>query len=210
MARRLGAGERFRIEAMVGLGLSVAEVTRRLGRSRSAVWREVARNERSVLGDYRCLTERPVEVDDRCEAGHWEGDLIIGRNNRTAIISLVERTSRHTLLVALPDGYDTNSTARAATAVLGRQPSAMVKTLTWDQGTEMAQWADIENALGIEVYFCEARSPWQRATNEQIRRWVLKSTDLDINPVRLAIIEDQPDTMPRKPPQLANSPNHLQ
>ncbi len=302
MARSLDAGERFRIEAMVGLGHSAAEVARRLGRNRSTVCREIARNggrcgyraeaaqqavtvrarrprasklacdpglasavaeglarrwsphaiveslrdagfgacaetiyracydrsglaadswkllprqrrkrkpknlceqaKRSALGDYRCLGERPGEVEDRAEAGHWEGDLIISRNNRTAIVTLVERTSRHTLLVALPDGYDTNSTARAVTAALGRQPAAMVKTLTWDQGTEMARWADIKNALDIEVYFCEARSPWQRATNEQTngltRRWLPKSTDLDINPVRLAIIEDYLNTMPRK------------
>ncbi len=305
MARSLDAGERFRIEAMVGLGHSAAEVARRLGRSRSTVCREIARNsgrcgyraeaaqqaatvrarrpresklvcdpglasavaaglaqrwsphaiaeglrdagfgvcaetiyracydrsgrsglaadswkllprqrrkrkprsrceqaKRSALGDYRPLSERPAEVEDRGAPGHWEGDLIIGRNNRTAIVTLVERASRHTLLVALPDGYDSKSTARAVTAALGRQPAAMVKTLTWDQGPEMARWADVENALGIEVYFCEARSPWQRATNEQtnglIRRWLPKSTDLDVNPVRLAIIEDQPDTMPRK------------
>ncbi len=305
MARRLGADERFRIEAMVGVGCSVAEVARRLGRSRSAVWREVARNggrcgyraetaqrtavvrarrprasklvadaglasavaeglaqrwsphaiaeglrdagpgvcaetiyracydrsgqsglaadtwkllprqrrkrkprsrceqaKRSALGDYRRLAERPVEVEDRREAGHWEGDLIIGRDNRTAIATLVERASRHTVLVALPDGYDANNTARAVTAALGRQPSAMVKTLTWDHSTETARWADIENTLGIQVYFCEPRSPWQRATNEQtnglIRRRLPKSTDLDVNPVHLAIIEDQLNTMPRK------------
>ncbi len=305
MARRLGAGERFRIEALVGVGRSAAEIARWLGRSRSTVCREIARNggrcgyraeaaeqaatvrarrpraskltrdpglasavaeglaqrwsphaiaeslrdagpgvcaetiyracydqsgrsglaadswkqlprqrrkrkpksrceqaKRSALGDYRPLAERPVEVDDRGAPGHWEGDLIIGRNNRTAIATLVERASRHTVLVALPGGYDAKSTARAVTAALGRQPAAMVKTLTWDQGPEMAPWADIENALDIEVYFCEARSPWQRATNEQtngiIRRWLPKSTDLDINPVRLAIIEDHLNTMPRK------------
>ncbi len=118
------------------------------------------RAKRSVLGDYRCLAERPAGVEYRAAPCHWEGDLIIGRNNRTAIIALVERTSRHTLLVALPDGYDTNSNARVVIAVLGRQPAAMVKTLTWDQGTEMARWADIEKTLGIQVYFCEARSPW--------------------------------------------------
>ena len=78
----------------------------------------------------------------------------------------------------------------------------MVKTLTWDQGREMAHWDKIENALGIEVYFCEPRSPWQRPTNEQtnglLRRWLPKSTDLNIGPVRLALIEDHINEMPRR------------
>ena len=114
----------------------------------------------------------------------------------------MERSSRHTLVVPLPGGYDSHRTAKAVTAALGRQPANMVRTLTWDQGTEMAQWADIEKALGIEVYFCEPRSPWQRPTNEQtnglLRRWLPKGTDLDISPIRLAVIEDNLNTMPRK------------
>ena len=116
--------------------------------------------------------------------------------------TLVERTSRHTLVVALPGGYDANTTARAVTQALARQPAHMAKTLTWDQGREMARWAHIEKALGIEVYFREPRSPWQQPANEQtnglLRRWLPKSTDLDINPVRLAVIEDHLNTMPRK------------
>ena len=113
-----------------------------------------------------------------------------------------ERCSRQTLAVALPAGYDAHHTAVAVTAALARQPRHLVRTLTWDQGREMARWADIEAALGIEVYFCEPRSPWQRPTNEQtnglLRRWLPKSTDLNIGPVRLAIIEDHLNTMPRK------------
>ena len=102
----------------------------------------------------------------------------------------------------LAGGYDAQSTAEAVTAALARQPAGMVRTLTWDQGREMARWADIEKSLGIEVYFCEPRSPWQRPTNEQtnglLRRWLPKSTDLNIGAVRLAIIEDNLNTMPRK------------
>ncbi len=78
----------------------------------------------------------------------------------------------------------------------------MVKTLTWNQGREMARWDDIENALGIKVYFCEPRPPWQRPTNEQtnglLRRWLPKGTDQNIGPVRLALIEDNLDEMPRR------------
>ena len=113
------------------------------------------RAKRSALGDYKPIAGRPRSAEDRAEPGHWEGDLIIGENNKTAAATLVERSSRHTLLAALPGGYDAQSTTRAVVQALARQPDAMVKTLTWDQGREMARWADIEAALGIEVYFCD-------------------------------------------------------
>ena len=156
----------------------------------------------SPLGDFRPIADRPAAAGDRREAGHWEGDLIIGAHNRSAVATLVERHSRHTLAVALPDGYDAPSVAAAVSAALRRQPRSLVKTLTWDQGREMARWRDVEAATGAEVYFCEPRSPWQRPTNEQtnglLRRWLPKGTDLNIGTVRLAIIEDHLNTMPRK------------
>ena len=156
----------------------------------------------SPLGDFRPIAERPASVEGRSEAGHWEGDLIIGKANRSATVTLTERVSRQTLLAALPDGYDAPNTARAVTAALARQPRCLVRTLTWDQGREMARWADIEAALDIEVYFCDPRSPWQRPTNEQtnglLRRWLPKGTDLNVGAVRLAVIEDRLNTMPRK------------
>ena len=99
---------------------------------------------RSALGEFRPLAERPAKAAGREETGHWEGDLIIAKANRTAVATLVERASRHTLVVPLPGGYSAPATARAVTAALARQPSHMVKTLTWDQGREMARWADIE------------------------------------------------------------------
>ena len=157
---------------------------------------------RSALGDFRPLADRPGEAASRAEPGHWEGDLIIAKANRTAVATLVERTSRHTLVVPLPDGYSAPATARAVTEALARQPAHMVKTLTWDQGREMARWAHIEKNLAITVYFCEPRSPWQQPANEHtnglLRRWLPKSTDLDIGPVRLAVIEDHLNTMPRR------------
>ena len=156
----------------------------------------------SPLGDYRPISERPTAVADRAEPGHWEGDLIVGAANKTAAATLVERTSRHTLVVPLPHGYTAPAVAEAVTAALARQPAALVRTLTWDQGRELARWTDIEAALGIEVYFCEPHSPWQRPTNEQtnglLRRWLPKGTPLDLNPLRLALIEDNLNTMPRK------------
>ena len=158
--------------------------------------------EPSPLGVFRPICERPAAVEDRREAGHWEGDLIIGKNNRSSAVTLTERVSRQTLVAALPHGYDARRTADAVTAALARQPRHLVRTLTWDQGREMARWGDIEAALGVKVYFCDPRSPWQRPTNEQtnglLRRWLPKGTDLNIGPVRLAIIEDHLNTMPRK------------
>ena len=157
---------------------------------------------RSALGEFRPLAGRPAKADTRAEPGHWEGDLIIGKANRTAVATLVERASRHTLVVPLPGGYSAPAAARAVSAALARQPARMVKTLTWDQGREMARWADIEKNTAIEVYFCEPRSPWQQPANEHtnglLRRWQPESTDLNISPVHLAIIEDNLNTMPRR------------
>ena len=98
----------------------------------------------SPLGDFRPICERPASVEDRSEAGHWEGDLIIGAGNRSAVATLVERSSRQTLAVALPDGYDAPRTADAVAGALSRQPRHMVKTLTWDQGRETARWQHVE------------------------------------------------------------------
>ena len=160
-----------------------AKLPRRCRRRRP---RSVAQAQKpSPLGEYRRLADRPAAAEDRMEPGHWEGDLIVGKANRTAAVTLAERTSRY-----------------AVTAALGRQPGALVRSLTWDQGREMARWADIEAALGIEVFFCEPRSPWQRPTNEQtnalLRRWLPKGTSLDIAQLRLSVIEDSLNHMPRR------------
>ena len=87
---------------------------------------------RSALGEFRPLAERPAKAAGREQPGHWEGDLVIGKANRTAVATLVERASRHTLVVRLPGGYSAPATARAVTEALARQPAGMVKTLTWD------------------------------------------------------------------------------
>ncbi len=90
---------------------------------------------RSALGPYRPLTQRPQQADDRSEPGHWEGDLMIGANNASAIATLVERVSRLTLVVPLPHGYSADNVTRAVTAAFGRQPAQLRKTLTWDTHT---------------------------------------------------------------------------
>ena len=157
---------------------------------------------RGPLGQFRPLSERPAAVEGRCEAGHWEGDLIIGARNRSAVVTLVERTSRYTLLGALHGGYSADKVASAVAATFARVPSGMAKTLTWDRGSEMARWPLIEADTGLEVYFCEPHSPWQRPTNEQnnsvLRRRLPKGTDLDVGQARLWAIEDRINTMPRR------------
>ena len=150
------------------------------------------------LGEYGPLSERPAAVEDRSEPGHREGDLIIAAANRSAAATLVERVSRHTLVVALPHGYTAPDVAAAVTAALARQSAHLVRSLTWDQGRELARWADIETALGIEVFFCEPHSPSQRGTNGLGRRWLPNRTPPGLSPLRLSIIEDNPDWMPRR------------
>ncbi len=177
-----------------------AKLPRRCRRRRP---RSVAQAQKpSPLGEYRPVADRPADVEDRTEPGHWDRDLIVGKANLTAAVTLAERTSRYTVTAALPDGYGAPAVAAAVTAALGRQPAALVRTLTWDQGREMARWADIEAALGIDVFFCEPRSPWQRPTNEHtnalLRRWLPKGTSLDIGQLRLAVIEDNLNHMPRR------------
>ena len=157
---------------------------------------------RSPLGDIRPISDRPPAAADRSEPGHWEGDLIIGARNRTAVVTLTERVTRHTLLAALPNGYRVPHTAQAICDAFSRVPKPLQKTLTWDQGREMSQWCSVEQQTGLSVYFCDPRSPWQRATNEHtngmLRRWLPKSTNLNIGQIPLSIIEDNLNLMPRR------------
>lgn len=133
------------------------------------------------------IHDRPAEVLDRVEPGHWEGDLIMGAANRTAIVTLVERTTRCTLLGHLPGGGHDAATVRdAVVAALETMPPHLRLTLTWDQGKEMARHAEIAAALGVtSVYFCDPRSPWQRPTNEHtngmLRAYFPKGTDLSVH-----------------------------
>lgn len=131
------------------------------------------------------IDQRPAVVEDRAEVGHWESDLITGAGNRCAIGTLVERTTRRLVLVHL--GHDKSAAAprTALTDVFTTMPSVMRKTLTWDQGTEMAIDLDLARATGVDVYFCERSKPWQRGSNENmnglIREYCPKGTDLRVH-----------------------------
>jgi len=151
----------------------------RTGRSlRKPGPRAVARNR---ARDMINIAQRPQEADDRAVPGHWEGDLLIGKNNQTAIATLVERSTGYALLVALPDGYKPEQVAPALAAKIKTLPDSLRRTLTWDQGPEMRDWKQLRVDAGIEVYFCDPHAPWQRGTNENtnglLRQYFPKGTD---------------------------------
>jgi len=129
------------------------------------------------------ISERPPEASDRAVPGSWEGDLIIGARNLSAIGTLVERHSNFTMLVPLPDGYKPDQVAPALTRKIQQLPVQLRGSLTWDQGPEMRDWEQVRIDTGIDVFFCVPNSPWQRGINENtnglLRQYFPKGTTLD-------------------------------
>src|SRR5215207_5149712 len=112
------------------------------------------------------IFQRPAEAEDRAVPGHWEGDLIIGKLNQSAIGTLVERSTGYTMLVHLPDGYKPEQVAPALAAKIQTLPEAVRQSLTWDQGPDMRDWKQVRVAADIAIFFCDPHAPWQRGTNE--------------------------------------------
>ena len=158
------------------------------------------------------ISERPAEAEDRAVPGHWEGDLIFGKG-MTAVATLVERHSRYLVLVALPDGHRSELVADALAAHITRLPDLLRKSLTWDQGKEMAAHARFSVETGLPVYFCDPHSPGQRGSNENtnglLRQYLPKGSDLRAFTAHdLRAVEDRLNGRPRK--RLAwRSPAHI-
>jgi transposase, IS30 family len=149
------------------------------------------------------ISERPAEAADRAVPGHWEGDLLVGAAGKSAIGTLVERTTRFTMLVPLPGGHDAPAVAAALTPVIAGLPGALRRSLTWDQGWEMRAHAQIAVAADCEIYFCDPHSPWQRGSNENtnglLRQYFPKGTSLaGHSPQELAAVADELNGRPRK------------
>lgn len=147
------------------------------------------------------IDDRPAEVEGRQVPGHIEGDLIIGKGGKSAVGTLVERVSRFTILVPLPDGHDAESTKIALFDAVKDLPGQMRKSLTWDQGTEMAQHAALTLDANLPVYFAHAHSPWERGTNENtnglIREYLPKGTELPSDMSYLQAIANSLNDRPR-------------
>jgi IS30 family transposase len=126
------------------------------------------------------ISERPAEAVDRAVPGHWEGDLVFGKR-MSPVATLVERSTRFVMLVALPGGHKADLVAEALAAKITTLPAALTRTLTWDQGHEMAEHVRFTNETGVEVYFCDPRSPWQRGSNENtnglLRQYLPRTLD---------------------------------
>lgn len=157
----------------------------------------------SPLGEFNLIHARPTEAAGRSEVGHLEGDVIIGAFNRSAIATVFDRASRHLWLADFPGCHDANETLAAVGEIISRIPEPLRRTLTWDQGREMARHADLAKGWGIDVFFAEPHSPWQRPTNENgnglLRRYLPKSTNLAIHSATdLRHLENRINTIPRR------------
>jgi IS30 family transposase len=175
----------------------------RTGRRRRKPRRRAdARRAGSLVG-MTMIDQRPAAASDRSEPGHWEGDLITGASNRSAIGTLVDRASRFTILLHLPDHHTAEAVRDALVAAFSGLPTGMRRSLTWDQGKEMALHHEIAQVLGMPVFFCDKASPWQRPTNENtnglLRQYFPKGSDLRVHDAeRLAEVAAELNARPRK------------
>jgi len=183
------------------------ELTRHLRRGRQ---RRFARSQSSKrqgqgkLTEMVMISERPPEVADRAVPGHWEGDLVMGnRQSASAIATLVERSTRYCQLVALPEGPSAEAVADALKASITTLPAQLRRSLTWDQGSEMSEHRRFSVETGVEVYFCDPRSPWQRGLNENtnglLRQYFPKGESLaGVTQERLDEVAEKLNRRPRQ------------
>jgi IS30 family transposase len=153
-------------------------------------------------GSMFTISDRPAEAADRAVPGHWEGDLIMGAGNTSAIGTLVERATRFTILLHLPADHTAETVAAAMIEAMSELPEHLRRSITWDRGSEMANWEHIKLQLHTPVFFCNPHSPWQRGTNENTNRllrfWFEKGTDLSGHTnADLKRIQDKLNSRPR-------------
>jgi IS30 family transposase len=186
-----------------GRGELARELTRCLRSGRAARRPRSKVELRGQIPSRIMISERPAEVEDRAVPGHWEGDLIIGANGRSAVGTLVERTTRYVLLLHLEGDHAAETVNAAMAKAMGTLPAELARSVTWDQGTEMYKHAAFTVATGIEVFFCDPHSPWQRGstenTNGLLRQYMPKSTDLSKHSAKdLAGFQRSLNNRPRK------------
>jgi IS30 family transposase len=185
-----------------GLGRELPKALR-TGRRRRKPHRRPDARRAGRLVDMAMIGQRPPEAADRTRPGHWEGDLITGESNRSAIGTVVERSSRFTVLLHLPGRHTAEAVRDALVQALAQLPPQLRRSLTWDQGSEMARHAEITQILGMPVFFCDKASPWQRPSNENtnglLRQYFPKGTDLRVHqPEDLAAVAAELNDRPRK------------
>jgi len=175
----------------------------RTGRAVRRPHKESGPKRASKIPNMIMISDRPADVEDRAVPGNWEGDLILGSNCRSAIGTLVERSTRYVMLLHLPEGHGAEAVRETLVATIHTLPAHLRRSLTWDQGTELAKHQQITIATGLDIYFCDPHSPWQRGSNENtnglLRQYFPKGTDLDLHSAtHLQAVAAELNARPRK------------
>ena len=190
------------IQSRGALKREIAAAMRR-GRTNRKPRRNPAQRTSRFVDPMISITERPAEADDRAIPGHWEGDLIVGTMSRSAIGTLVERSSRFVTLVHLQHDHTAETVRDGLVKTVAQLPATLRRSLTWDQGAEMSGHVSFRVATDMDVYFCDPASPWQRGSNENtnglLRQYFPKATDLSRHtPDELQHVAAELNARPRK------------